>query len=285
MHAWHQKNQFTSDFPFNLMISTDLEYPPHWHDEIELVYVLEGEIQVGLNNEIHTLVSGDILLIGSGDVHYFLLGPAQGNSQMVILQFGVSLFETMSPLMSNRRFVKPHISKSQQSFQEVQASLQWTLNQIIQEFMNKHEGYLLALKSRLYELMVILLRDVPKETYSDFQRRKQLNRLDRLEQVFHYVEENYGTDIGLSEAAAIANFSVYHFTRFFKEATGMTFGRYLSNIRLRKASLHLLSTGDPVTEVAFRVGFNSIKTFNRLFKEQMGCAPSIYRKGVDTKKQ
>jgi len=279
MQAWHQKNLLDPEFPFLLFLSDDLEFPPHWHDEMELLYVLEGELQVGLAREIHTLASRDILIIGGGEVHYFLNNPAKVKSRVAILQFGLKLFDSLSPVMGNRRFLEPHITQGRPEQQPAGSSLNNTLSAMVSEYINKQEGYQLAMKARLYDLLVTLLREIPHEACSDIQRRKQLSRLRRLEQVFRFVDENYSTDIGLQDAASVASFSVYHFTRFFKEATGMTFGQYLSGVRIRKAQEYLLSTGDSVTEVAFRVGFNSIKTFNRLFRNEAGCSPTDYRCG------
>lgn len=279
MQPWHQRNQLDTDFPLHLFLSYDLEFPPHWHEELEFIYVLEGEMQTGLGTEVHRLSTGDILVIGTGEVHYFLRSATLAKNKVLILQFPHSLFDTLSPAMDRSRFLKPHLA-CHAEHKALYSTMQNVLEGMMQEYAQKEAGYLLALKGYLYELLVLLVRQMPKEAYSDFEHRRQLSRLDRLEQVFRFVDANYCGDIPLKDAAAIANYSMYHFTRFFKEATGMTFARYLNQVRLRRAIQLLASTGDPVTEVAFRVGFNSIKTFNRLFKEQMGCAPTAYRKGA-----
>lgn len=60
----------------------------------------------------------------------------------------------------------------------------------------------------------------------------------------------------------------------------MTFGHYLNNYRIEKASDLLKSTEDPITEIVFKSGFGSIKTFNRVFKQIRGCSPSSYKKTI-----
>lgn len=134
------------------------------------------------------------------------------------------------------------------------------------------------MKARLYDLVVLLIRKVPmeKRTYED--ENRQIDTLNRLENVFQYVEKNYSLEISLEQAAFVAGYSIYHFTRFFKKNTGITFSQYLSNFRITKAEWELLNSNSNITEIAYKSGFNSIKTFNRVFKQVKGQAPSQYRK-------
>ena len=278
MKVWHQKEMLRPDFPFRLWIVKNMDFSPHWHQEIEVVYVLEGIMQVGLNDKIYTLKAHDIFIIGGGEVHYFLSHSQPG--QAVLVQFGLSLFDTYSDVMSDRRFVKPLLEHSTRVAGDVdihrEAEKQILL--LVDEYKKKLHGFQMALKARLYDLMIILLRYVPTKRYSVQEKTEQLICLERLEEVFQYVEEYYRSEISLESISKVANFSVYHFTRFFKDTTGMSFGQYLSNFRIRKAERYLMNIEDSITEVAYKAGFNSIKTFNRVFKQLKGCSPTEYRK-------
>lgn len=275
MEAWHQRNLTDEDYPFNLFVTDIPEFPPHWHEELEIIYVLEEELVIGLNNEIYTLKPRDILLINSSEVHFFVTPPKK--SKRIILQFEQKLFGPFSAMMRENKFVTPLIC-SQESETQVHRSLEQQILQILDEYSKMNQGFQLAIQARLYDFMVVLLRQVPMEKYSSLERNKHLKRLERLEHVFKYVADNYTKEITLNEIARTANFSVYHFTRFFKETTGMTFIRYLNNYRISKAVKYLTETDDPITEVAFRSGFDSIKTFNRVFKQIKGCSPSSFKK-------
>jgi AraC-like DNA-binding protein len=281
LEVFHQRNLLGGEFPFNLFITDIAEYPPHWHEEIEIVYVLDETLVIGLNNEIFTVKPRDIFLIGRGEVHFFITPPKK--SKRVILQFELSMFETIAPMMRERKFTASLI-ESEGANGPIHRDLERQILRIEKEYARKAEGYHLAIKARLYDLMVILLRRVPMEKYSSLEQSKHLKRLERLEQVFRYVERNHNREITLEEIAHAANFSIYHFTRFFKEATGMTFIQYLNNYRITKAIKYLSdSNGDLITEVAFRSGFESIKTFNRVFRQIKGCSPSCYKKNMASK--
>lgn len=278
--ASQQKNLVDNSFPFNLFITDVPEFPPHWHTEIEIVYSLEGQQDIGLNNRVYTLEPRDILLVGMGDVHYFLHQSAK--NKRIIIQFKPNLVEGFTPVFRKRRFIQPliksHTASEANKEIELHKLIEKQILTLSNEYFNKQEGYKLAILARLYDLVLILLRQVPYENISSIERNKHLKRLERLEQVFQFVEQNFGRPISLEEVSQVANFSVYHFTRFFKETTGMTFLQYLNNYRVAKAEIYLTDTTDSITEVAFKAGFRSIKTFNRVFKKLKGCSPSQYQK-------
>lgn len=287
MQAWHQQNLLEPSFPFDLFYSENTQFPPHWHGEMELVYVTEGRVKIGLNSEVYTLEPRDILIIGSGEVHHF--PPQTQPTKMVFIQFGLSFFDSYSTVLNDRRLTHPLLGQSGRlgaadGNSRVHAAMENLILALIEEYRLKLEGYSLALKARLYDLFLLLLREVPMEQYSPEERRKQTNRLERLEKVFDYVESHLDGKITMAEAARVANFSVFHFTRFFKAATGMTFSDYLSNFRVKRAEWFLSSTEDSITEIALKTGFNSIQSFDRVFKELKGCSPKTYRSAIYDKK-
>jgi transcriptional regulator GlxA family with amidase domain len=84
-------------------------------------------------------------------------------------------------------------------------------------------------------------------------------------------------DITLDSLAAYAGFSRYTLSRMFRQHTGYTFTQCLSKRRVDMAMELLSGTKIPVTQVALQCGFNSIATFNRVFREIRGCTPTQYR--------
>lgn len=283
MKAQHQKTLLNADFPLNIFITDVTEFPPHWHEVVEVVYVLDGSLKVGVNSEIYTMNTRDILLINGGDVHYFV--PQPKKVKRLILHFEMTFFESVFPAAKSKRFTGTLLKEAENcdipcDKIPVHRLLEDQITHIIKEYEEKRDAYRIALKARLFDILVILLRNVPMQTYSTQERNRHLSRLGRLENVFSYVEDNYCSDITLEEISAVANFSEYYFTRFFKEATGMTFGKYINNYRVEKAAQLLKNSDDSITEVVFKSGFGSIKTFNRVFKQLKGCSPSSYKKTI-----
>jgi len=290
--AQHQKTMLSADFPLNVFFTDVTEFPAHWHEVVEVVYVLDGGLRVGVNSEIYTMGPRDILLITSGDVHYFVPEPKRVNR--LILHFDRAFFESAFPAAKNKRFTRVILTDRENAGENndpdpgtvpntgrsVHKLLEEQILAIIEENRTKNDAYRIAMQARLFDILVILARCVPMQEYSPQERNRHLNRLSRLENVFRYVEENYHSNISLEEISKVANFSVYYFTRFFKEATGVTFGKYINNYRVEKAAQLLKDTDDTITEVVFKSGFGSIKTFNRVFKQIKGCSPSAYKKSI-----
>lgn len=278
MKAQYQKTLLDADFPMNIFFTDVTEFPPHWHEVVELVYITEGSLTIGVNNEVYTMEPGDIMLISGSDVHYFVPIPNQVNR--LIVHFDMAYFEAAYPEAKNKRFTRVNLKKGQSPDGEIDVHklLEDQLTEIINEYNEQRPAYKIVLRARLFDILSILIRNVPMKPYSSQERSRQQKRLSRLENVFRYVEENYASPITLKEIASVANFSEYYFTRFFKEATGMTFGRYLNNYRVEKAAFFLRNSDDSITEVVFKSGFGSIKTFNRVFRQIKGCSPSAYKK-------
>lgn len=100
----------------------------------------------------------------------------------------------------------------------------------------------------------------------------------RINRVFDYIEANLGSNLTLSELAAVAMFSPYHFHRLFRAMVGETPSQFVQRVRLEKAAALLLNNlVRSVTEVALECGFSSSATFARAFRDKFGLTASEWR--------
>ncbi len=97
----------------------------------------------------------------------------------------------------------------------------------------------------------------------------------RIVQAKLFIDLNYADNIDLENISDEACFSKFHFIRLFKQIYGKTPHRYLTDVRLDKAK-QLLSDGLTVSEVCFRVGFESLSSFSSLFKSTIGKTPTEF---------
>lgn len=93
------------------------------------------------------------------------------------------------------------------------------------------------------------------------------------------IENQFTQDLSLDNLASLANMSKHHFARRFSQEINMTPIRYLRFVRVTRAKDLLKRNKMSVFQTAHRVGYKDISSFNRNFKEFVGCTPLQYRKG------
>ena len=101
-----------------------------------------------------------------------------------------------------------------------------------------------------------------------------------VKEALRYVEEHLDQGLGLRDAAQHVHLNPSYFSVLFKEQMGMTFIEYVTRLRIQKAKELLLQTKLPVGEIAERVGYQTTKYFNKVFKEYEGYSPGSYRNEV-----
>jgi len=99
-----------------------------------------------------------------------------------------------------------------------------------------------------------------------------------VERAITFITERYSEPLSLSDVANSAILSRFHFCRIFRDATGVTPGRFLSAVRIYQAKRMLATTAMNVTEVAFAVGYNSLGSFSNHFTDSVGISPGRFRR-------
>lgn len=100
-----------------------------------------------------------------------------------------------------------------------------------------------------------------------------------VQEALQYVSQHLDQGFGLREVADHVHLNPSYFSVLFKEQMEMTFIEYVTRLRIQKAKELLLQTKLPVSEIAERVGYQTTKYFNKVFKDYEGASPGAYRKG------
>lgn len=271
MSVIYQQNLVDRQFPYNIFLTEIQDYPPHWHEEYEIIYNLDEPFQLGIGEDAVTLNTGDIYIVEPRVIHSFWLQRIP--RKRFILQY----MPRGHAQYSYDKLSKPHLTKKDG---KIYSTLLKLLQEICDEYEDKIDGYEYAIMSKVYEIATLIIRDMDKIgcTLEEVSLREK--RISRLQKVFDYIDGHYQKKITLDDIAEVADYSTYYFTRFFKETTGMTFNDYLSNYRVVMATMELMLTDESITDISMNVGFNSVKTFNRVFKKFKCLSPSAYREAV-----
>jgi AraC-like DNA-binding protein len=99
----------------------------------------------------------------------------------------------------------------------------------------------------------------------------------RVVDAIRFIESDVARPISLTDLAAVAGMSKYHFLRTFRRLAGVTPHQYLISARMRRSALGLASSRRPVLDVALDSGFGDLSTFNNRFRMTFGLTPTQYR--------
>lgn len=277
LNGTHETVAYRSMSGVRAFINRDAEdFPLHWHTALEIIHPVENEYTVKTNGEAVTFYPGDILLIPPGELHA-LLAPAEG--ERLILQFDHSLFAGLEGMDFLLHSLRPCLLIRRCEQPDAAAALSELLQHILREYMGDEPFREASVRSLLLRFFVLLGRTVVTDAgkFPLLSPSKQQEYIEKFMSVCDYINEHCSEPLRIEELSRLAGFSRYHFSRLFKQFTGVSCHEYLTARRLVHAERLLLSPDLSVTEAAMRSGFNSLSTFNRLFREKNGCAPSSYR--------
>ena len=105
-----------------------------------------------------------------------------------------------------------------------------------------------------------------------------MEELKTIAPIVRFIDQNYANKIYLDELSAIINYSKFQLCKCYKALTRGTIVEYINFVRLQHASALLLNSKKSVSEIACDCGFSSLQYFNKIFKQNLGCSPSKYKK-------
>lgn len=104
-----------------------------------------------------------------------------------------------------------------------------------------------------------------------------MNNLQLIEKVLYYIDEHICEELTYERLAEVFGYSSFHFHKIFSSVTKLSITEYIRKRRLTMAHRLLCETTETVADICYKVGFNSIQTFNRAFKDTFGMQPLVAR--------
>lgn len=260
-------------------------FPLHWHDDFELIYCVEGQIQVTLWRQAHTLCAQDLIVVLPHAVHSIEQHGSEGGEYFNIM-FNPALFRGAEEDPCYEKYVLPFLrgERTMDCFYPAGSSFNQAVTSSVRAlYTHRKESYStheLLVKSSLFLLLHHMNQHSTAATSDD--RSQQLS-YSRLKNALYYVQKFYDHDICIQEAAAQCGFSESHFMKLFREFTGMSFNAYLVNYRLELAAKQLSETDFKVIDIAENCGFHNHSYFTRAFQKKYQKTPLMYRRAAQGK--
>ncbi len=272
------------------------QIPVHWHDELEIIYIINGPLYVNISGDTYIGNKGDIFVVSPGELHF--MGSEQLKMDYYTFLFPLEFISFQTNDWLEEKIFLPLRSR--------------TLN-ILHSVYNCGTGGNVnnELHIRLCELLDILIagnkddlhRSDDANSYDteyticamQIETRIVLLRFIQLlyennmfttndtvydstdKELISYIQQNYMERLSLKELGNLFHMSEKYISRYFKKHFHITISQYINHLRLEHAKQLLAVSNLSVTDVAMQSGFTNVSYFIRSFKKIYGISPRKFR--------
>lgn len=280
------KSHGTPQFPFILYkmceSNSKINISYHWHEEMEIIYVVAGTLYLDINCNQYIGKAHDIFFVNREELHSMHAEDKSTLYYAIVFLEEQFSFERMD--FVEKEYIEPILHRdilfpskfdiSSSTYEKVENYL----NEIIEMNEKTSPAYQLGTKVTLLSIFYQLIAANSYIALKDSDSRKNNAKIKLQKDMIQYLGENYSHKIPLEEISKHFLMSPKYFCRFFKANFHQTFIEYLNNVRIEKAMRLLSDTTIPVTEIAALVGFDNLSYFSRKYKAVVGCMPREYRR-------
>lgn len=243
----------------------------HYHDEIELLAITEGELFCVVSGKAHLCQKGDVLFFSARIPHSTYV--QNSNCSYTLVQFRPELF--LGDSNNTGKYFNRFVRNADLPFAILHnRELYRMIEKALEEEKHQQEAFGLYIKGAVFAIIALLCREGALSTSNSVYSAD----IKKILPALSFIDENYAQDITLDDVAKQQNLNPSYFCRVFKRASGSSFVDYLNFVRVCKSEKLLAAGEKSILEVAGDVGFTSLSYFNRIFKRYKNCTPTEYRR-------
>lgn len=251
-----RKQRVTADYGYRL---SDIA---HLHNHLEIVYMMEGHATAFLENQEYPLNAGDLFIAFPNQIHKYI---HKQDDLYILLIFSPELCPEFQALFTRSVPVSP-VCRAAGNNPRLTRLLQEIIEVNDPEqpyFSAEIKGYFLAMLSELFRQM-------------SFEPVSALDN-NAVRDVLNYCTKNYAGNLQLDAVAQALHINKYYISHLFTQKLHVRFNEYVGMLRVSAAQQLLDAGNESITDIAYSVGFNSTRSFNRLFLKYMNVTPREYR--------
>lgn len=242
----------------------------HWHKTIEIDYVVRGDMDVVINDELIELSGGDFSVINAGDIHM-----TKGKYETAQVRFVVVIF--------SYAFMKHYFDDFEKyryeiSDDNVKEEIKGYLDKIAKYVDSSDEIAELYVLTSLINILETLFSKCKVERKIDQVLYEDTSEFTYAMMACEYIKDHFKENLTLKSVADAVGLSPTYFARYFKTKVNKTFLVYLNDIRLANTLAEIENFDVTETEAAFNNGFPNVKSFIATFKRNYNCTPTEYVK-------
>ncbi len=231
----------------------------HFHSQIEICIVDEGEMDVLINDKRRTLKKREMCISLGYDAHVYKPIVYSKSTVIVIPSYMCTEFVTA---IKNKKVANPFICDK-----AITEEIQMLYQKMKQSDGNpvKQLGYINVMLGIVFENVSFEVSEEPAET-------------ELATRLLLYIHNHYKENITLSSLTTVFGYSESFISRYFKSYFNVGITRYLTINRLKNAIALMQTHKHNITYCALESGFSSLRTFYRVFQKEFNCTPKAYLK-------
>lgn len=268
------------DYPAYIRRGTLSSFPnytadSHWHDDVEFILILSGEMVYNINGEIVLLREGEGIFVNARQMHF---GYSDMKKECVFICLLLHPMLLCYSKTAEENIINPIILNDHIPFYVFRKVNGWEkriLSNIryIYDIRNDKLAELKIQKAFL-EIWILLCENIVTISKSDDFKN---NRLSVLKNMILFVDRHYKEKIFLEDIASSGNVGKTSCCSIFKKYINKTPMEYVTEYRLRKSLELLRNTDMTVLEISFEVGFSGASYYSETFRKFYDCTPTEYK--------
>lgn len=248
----------------------------HWHDDIEFIRVLSGEMEYNINGEVVVLKEGEGIFVNARQFHFGYSSRKKECMFICLLLHSVLLCSSDSV---EQKYINPIIFNDKIPFYHLKNENNWEkdiLDAIVSIYeVRNDELSELKIQKTFFDIWISLCENIITLQKNNI---SQNHSLSVLKSMIFYINQNYKEKLSLEKIASSGNVGKTGCCCIFKRYINKTPIEYLTEFRLRKAMELLRGTDMTILEITYVVGFSGASYFSEIFRKYYGYSPSEYRK-------
>lgn len=260
MFYYENRDDINHDW-FAVEEAHDFTYPHHLHRWYELIVILDGTLDVTVDDITYTLHTNDSLFIFPNQIHS-LRASSPSHHKLILIK--PELIAHFNSKMQNRVPVSPkkHITNDAWLSLFGKASNSSSIEEM---------------KGILY-LYCSFFSD---DGFCDGAAGELPDSHDIMHRIFRFAADNFTENCTLSDLSASIGYDYSYLSKLFSEKIGISYTEYVNMLRIDRACYLLKNTDFPIIDIAAECGYGSLRTFNRNFQRRMGITPRDYKKSAN----
>lgn len=237
---------------------------PHVHNYTELFYIISGQGQFCIGNELFPVSPNQLVIINPNIIHTEV---SYEDYPLEYIVLGIEGLELSVNGNNDGRFCILSFPRSDYTLNYMQ--------NILREVQNRKPHHQTVCQAYMDILVVQLMRDA---SFSATQVPSQPLNNRQCATVRRYIDSHYKEPLTLDLLAAEANVNKFYLSHAFKQAYGVSPINYMIACRIREGKRLLMDTDLSLSQISIILGFSSASYFSQSFRKAEGTSPLEYRK-------